>query len=180
MKCFEMLSSQTIILKGGRPSVRTPFFGPARPNRPAFLRLPTYLSKYLPLPCSPIACGCACARCSAVAVFPAVHPISRRAAPPSSAASHAAPPLSPRHAPSPAVLALVRCASCPRCLAPCPVPHARRGADEVPPPPFPTKRSWSLSCRGRRDARPQRGYVAIKVHVASLCFKCFRRFRCTL
>jgi hypothetical protein len=139
------------MLRSGYMSIRTPLSGPARPHRPTSLHLPIYLSKYLSFPCSLISRGYVCVRCLAAAIFPIVHPISRRTAPPSSVAlpSHARPALSATHAG-----VLLRC-------------RRRRS------PPEGRGRCWR---RGRRDTRPQQGDVAMKAHVASVCFKYFRRF----
>jgi hypothetical protein len=43
------------------------------------------------------------------------------------------PPPSPHRAPTPAVLAIARCAPRPRCYAPCLIPRRRRGATRVLP-----------------------------------------------
>jgi hypothetical protein len=98
-------------------------------------------SQNISLPCLPIECGCACARCSATAVFPIVHPSRTTRLP--RPAPHFHP--TPRHAPSPAAAAPPHCAQHPRCYASCPVPHAQWGVAGVSlQPSFPTRRSWPL------------------------------------
>jgi hypothetical protein len=69
---------------------------------------------------------------------------------------HVAPPPLPRRTPSLAVLGPACCSSRPRCC--------RR---RYSPP----------EGRCRCDVRPQQGDVAMKAHVASVCFKCFKHFR---
>lgn len=93
------------MIRSGRPSTPDTALWASVAQQVCFIA--SYrLAKYLPLRTYPFLCSYSCARCSAAAVFPAVQPISRRAA------LHLAPdaPPSPWHVPSSDVLAPARCA----------------------------------------------------------------------
>jgi hypothetical protein len=148
------------MLRSRHPSVRTPFFRPTRYrlNRPAFsLCLPISLSKISSTPV--LAHRMLLCHALAAAIFRVGHHILRCAAPLSSAALH----------PLPCSLQL------PAHRAPCPIPPRAEAT-------MTRRRSSPEGCghyrrRGYYDTRPLQGDVAMKAHVASVCFKCFRCFR---
>jgi hypothetical protein len=134
--------------------------------------------------------SCACARhvllyCAlAVAVFPAMHTISRHAAPPSSATLHPAPcPGLHRHAalhpPRRQLQLTVHRAPAAVHRAPSPA-HAEVMLGCCRCRRSPLEGRGRCRCHGRCDARSQQGDVAMKAHVASICFKCFRCFKAIL
>jgi hypothetical protein len=46
----------------------------------------------------------------------------------------------------------------------------------MPAPPFPGEGRGRRQRHGHHETRPQQGDVAMKVHAASVCFKCFQRY----
>jgi hypothetical protein len=126
------------MLRNGRTSVRMPLSEHTHtgPNRPAYsLRLPSLLSKISPDRSCPS--RATLRRALTAAIFPTAHSISRRVAPPSSAALHPAPsPLHHRAALHPPLRLLLLHAAH-RAMSPA-------CAEVLPTPPFPTRRSWPL------------------------------------